>query len=137
MSLNAPGSMSANDEGWLEHGLGERRPAGLRFAAAPDSVEGYGGRGVDGIAYRPPGDYLFKDKSGGTWWIIFHQFPTDDPHTSRRGDVLACSESHEELIHVRVLAADVSRNEADAAFRDNMPSSYEEAEKVAAQIGSG
>jgi hypothetical protein len=84
-----------------------------------------------GSAGRPPGDYLFKDKSGGTWGIIFHQFPTDDPHTPRcHGDVLACSESHEELIHVRVLAADVSRNEADAAFRDNKPSNYEEAEKL-------
>lgn len=129
--------MSA-DERWSERGLRERRPAGLRFEAAPANVEGYGGRSVDGIAYRPSGDYLFKDKSGGTWWIIFHPFPTDDPHTSRRrGDVLACSESHEELIHVRVLAANVSHAEADAAFRDNTPSSYEEAEKVAAQIGSG
>ncbi|CAN7322272.1 hypothetical protein LJR078_001822 [Arthrobacter sp. LjRoot78] len=138
MSPNAPGSMLANDERWREGGLGERRPSGLRFAAAAESVEGYGGRGVDGIAYRPPGDYLFKDKSGGTWWIIFHPFPTDDAHTSRhRGDVLACSESHEELIHVRVLAANVSRAEADAAFRDNMPTSYEEVEKVAAQIGAG
>lgn len=127
----------SGDERWSERGLRERRPAGLRFSAAPANVEGYDGRGVDGIAYRPPGGYLFKDKSGGAWWIIFHQFPTDDPHAPRRGDVLGCSESHEELIHVRVLAADVGRNDADAAFRDNMPSSYEEAEKVAAQIGSG
>ena len=132
MSPNAPGSMSAD-----ERGLRERRPDGLRFAAAPATVEGYGGLGVDGIAYRPPGGYLFKDKSGRAWWIIFHPLPTDDPHTSRRrGDVLACSDSHEELVHVRVLAANVSCTEADAAFRDNTPSSYEEAEEVTARIGS-
>lgn len=119
-------------------GPGEYQRAGLRFAASAENVEGYGGRGVDGIAYRPPGDYLFKDKSGSAWWIIFHPFRTDDPHTeSGRGDVLACSESHEELVHVRVLAASVSRAEADAAFRGKTPSSYEEAEKVAARIGSG
>jgi hypothetical protein len=119
-------------------GVGEYQPAGLRFAASAENVEGYGGQGVDGIAYRPPGDYLFKDKSGSAWWIIFHPVRTEDPHTARqRGDVLACSESHEEPIHVRVLAASVSRAEADAAFRNKTPSSYEEAEKVAAQIGSG
>ncbi|MGM9473512.1 hypothetical protein ACS5PJ_16105 [Pseudarthrobacter sp. YS3] len=118
--------------------LREYQPAGLRFAAAAGNVEGYGGRGVDGIAYRPPGDYLYKDNSGGAWWIVFHQFQTVDPRTSRRrGDVLACSESHGELVHVRVLAANVSRAEADAAFRENTPSSYEEAVRVAARIPTG
>jgi hypothetical protein len=116
-------------------GLREHGPAGLRFAAAPEDVEGYDGRGVDGIAYRPPGGYLFRDKSGGTWWIIFHEFLDDDSHKSRgRGDVLGCSESHEELVHVRVLASNVKRVEADAAFRQNTPSSYEDAVNVAARI---
>jgi hypothetical protein len=114
-------------------GIREHGPAGLRFAAAPEEVEGYGGRGVDGIVYRPPGDYLFRDKSGGTWWIIFHEFLDDDPHKDR-GDVLGCSESHDELVHVRVLAANVNRVEADAAFRQNAPSSYEDAVDVAARI---
>jgi hypothetical protein len=99
-------------------------------------VEGYGGRGVDGYAYRPPGNHLFKDKSGGAWWIIFHE-SDDDPHQSRRrGDVLACSESEEELVHVRILASNVGRMEADAAFRQNAPSSYEEAVEVATRIPS-
>jgi hypothetical protein len=114
-------------------GLREHGPAGLRFAAAPEDVEGYGGRGVDGIAYRPPGDYLFRDKSGGTWWIVFHEFLDDDSHKGR-GDVLGCSESHEELVHVRVLASNVNRVEADAAFRQNAQSSYEDAVDVAARI---
>lgn len=120
------------------HELGKHRPAGLRFAAAPAEVEGYGGRGVDGVAYRPPGDYIFKDQSGGTWWIIFHEFLNDDPHGSRHlGDVLACSESHGEPVHVRVLASNVSRAEADSAFGDNLPFSYEDAVKVAARIPAG
>jgi hypothetical protein len=38
---------------------------------------------------------------------------------------------------VRVLAANVSRAEADAAFRENTPSSYEEAVRVAARIPTG
>ncbi|QHK21151.1 hypothetical protein GU243_17140 [Pseudarthrobacter psychrotolerans] len=49
-------------------------------------------------------------------------------------DVLGCSESHDELVHVRVLASNVTRVDADAAFRQNTPSSYEEVAAVAARI---
>lgn len=108
---------------------------GLRFAATPQAVEGYSGRGVDGTAYRPPSGYLFMDKSSGTWWIIFQEFPDAGSHGSRaQGDVLGCSESHDELVHVRVLASNVNRVDADAAFRQNAPSSYEEAAEVASRI---
>ncbi|BCW35433.1 hypothetical protein StoSoilA2_14890 [Arthrobacter sp. StoSoilA2] len=108
---------------------------GVRFAAPPDSVEGYGGRGVDGAAYRPPGGYLFRDNAGDTWWIIFQVSSDPASHGPNvRGDVLGCSESYEELVHVRVLAADVLRVDADAAFRQKLPSSYEEAANVAAGI---
>ena len=113
----------------------EDRNAGLRFAAAPEAVEGYFGGGVDGAAYRPPGDYLFRDQSGINWWIIFQELPGIDPHGPRtHGDVLACSESHDELVHVRVLATNVKRTDADAAFGQNVPSTYEKAEEVAARI---
>lgn len=113
----------------------EHKVAGLRFAATPDAVEGYSGRGVDGTAYRPPGGYLFRDYSGGKWWVIFQEFPdAGSPGPQAHGDVLGCSESHDELVHVRVLASNVNRVDADAAFRQNAPSSYEEAAEVAARI---
>ena len=108
---------------------------GLRFAAPPDSVEGYGGRGVDGAAYRPPGGYLFRDKAGDTWWIIFQVSPDPLSHGPKvRGDVLGCSESYDELVHVRVLATDVLRAVAAAAFRNQVPSSYAEAATGAARM---
>ena len=114
-----------------------RGDGGLRFAAAREYVEGYGGRGVDGFAYQPPGDYLFRDESGGVWWIIFQESDDDANKSRRRGDVLACSESYGELVHVRVLASDVGRAEADAAFRQNVPCTFEEAAEVAVRIPSG
>ena len=113
----------------------EDTDSGLRFAAPPDSVEGYGGRGVDGAAYRPPAGYLFRDEAGAAWWIIFQVSPGSDSHGPKvRGDVLGCSEAYDELVHVRVLATDVLRMDADAAFRQQSPSSYEEAANVAAGI---
>lgn len=113
----------------------EDTDGGLRFAAPPDSVEGYGGRGVDGAAYRPPAGYLFRDEEGDAWWIIFQVSPGPGSHGAKvRGDVLGCSEAYDELVHVRVLAADVLRADADAAFRQQSPSSYEEAANVAAGI---
>src|SRR5690349_16403057 len=111
----------------------ENADGGLRFAAAQASVEGYGGRGVDGEAYRPPDGFLFRDEAGNTWWIIFQVSPDPGSHGPKdRGDVLGCSESYDELVHVRVLATDVLRVDADAAFRQHSPSSYEEAANVAA-----
>ena len=108
---------------------------GVRFTAPPGAVEGYDGRRVEGAAYCPPEGYLFRDEAGVTWWIIFRISPAQDSRGSKvRGDVLACSAAHDELVHVRVLAADVLRVNADAAFRQNAPSSYEEAVQVAASI---
>ncbi len=108
---------------------------GVRFAASPHAVEGYEGRGVEGAAYRPPAGHLFTDEAGDAWWIIFQISPNPGSHGSKvRGDVLACSAAHEELVHVRVLASDVLRVDADAAFRQDAPLSYEEAAEVAASI---
>ena len=108
---------------------------GVRFAAPPDAVEGYDGLGVEGAAYRPRAGYLFRDESGATWWIIFQIAPDSGSHGSKvRGDVLACSAAYDELVHVRVLARDVLRGDADAAFSQNTPFSYEEAAEVAASI---
>jgi hypothetical protein len=108
---------------------------GVRFAAPPEAVEGYDGRGVEGAAYCPPAGYLFRDEAGDTWWIIFQMSPQAGSLRSQaRGDVLACSASYDELVHVRVLASDVLRVEADTAFRQNAPSSYEEAVEVASRI---
>lgn len=107
----------------------------MRFVASPDAVEGYEGRGVEGAAYLPPAGSLFRDAAGDTWWIIFQLSPGSGSHGSKvRGDVLACSAAYDELVHVRVLASDVLRADADAAFRENAPSSYEEAVEVAASI---
>lgn len=117
-------------------GWHQRDPeGGVRFAASPGAVEGYEGRRVEGAAYRPPAGYLFTDEAGATWWIIFQISPDPGSHGSEvRGDVLACSAAHQERVHVRVLASDVLRVDADAAFRQNPPSSYEEAVEVAASI---
>ena len=108
---------------------------GVRFAALPDAVEGYEGRGVEGAAYRPRAGHLFRDGSGAAWWIIFQISPDPGSHESKvRGEVLACSAADDEPVHVRVLASNVLRIDADAAFRHNAPFSYEEAVEVAANI---
>ena len=67
--------------------------------------------------------------------VDFQISPDSGSHGSKvRGDVLACSAAHDELVHVRVLAPDVLRDDASAAFRQNTPLSNEEAVKVAASI---
>lgn len=111
------------------------RDGGIRFVALPGVVKGYGGRGVEGAVYRPQAGNLFCDGAGGTWWIIFQISPDARFQGAQvRGDVLACSASHDAVIQVRVLASDVLRVDADAAFGQNAPSNYEEAVAVAARI---
>jgi hypothetical protein len=108
---------------------------GVRFAAPPEEVAGFRGRGVDGAAYLPPDGIVFMDAAGDPWWVIFQQSPGVHSRRSQvRGDVLACTAHHDELVHVRVLAADVLRVDADAAFRQHAPVSLEEAADVAARI---
>jgi hypothetical protein len=108
---------------------------GVRFAAPPEEVADFQGRGVYGAAYLPRGGILFKDADGDPWWVIFQETPgTDTRHTHVRGDVLACTATHDELVHVRVLAADVLQVDADAAFRQDAPVSLEDAADVAARI---
>jgi hypothetical protein len=108
---------------------------GVRFAAPAEEVVGFRGRGVDGAAYLPRGGILFMDAAGDPWWVIFQESPGNYSRRALvRGDVLACSEHHDELVHVRVLAADVLRVDADAAFRQHAPVSLEEAAEVAARI---
>ncbi len=108
---------------------------GVRFAAPSEEVVGYQGRGVDGAAYLLSGGLLFMDADGDPWWVIFQESPGIYSRRARvRGDVLGCSAHHDELVHVRILAADVLRADADAAFRQNAPVSFEEAAKVAARI---
>jgi hypothetical protein len=112
-----------------------RGEGGVRFAAPPEEVVGYPGRGVDGPAYLPRSGIFFTDAAGDPWWVIFQESPgTDSRRSHVRGDVLACSEHHDELVHVRVLAAHVLRADADAAFRQNAPLSLEDAAEVAAGI---
>jgi hypothetical protein len=110
---------------------------GARFAAMPETVSGYGGRGVNGPAYSSRQGHLFKDGADDSWWIIF-QPSADSGHSAgpAYGDVLACSESLGDVVHVRVLAAAVLRKDADAAFRDKAPSTYDEAAAVAAGLSS-
>ncbi|MFP3462059.1 hypothetical protein R5O87_14525 [Arthrobacter globiformis] len=114
---------------------GLREEGGIRFAAPPDAVEGYGGRGVDGFAITTAAGYLFRDEAGDPWWIIFHPYPESVSHGDRaRGDILACSESHDDVVHVRLLASDVQRGDAEAAFRLSAPLGYEDAVEVAGRV---
>lgn len=106
--------------------------AGIRFSASADSVEGYGGRGVEGTAFAPRAGYLFRDEAGDTWWIIFQPFSDSGLHRDQElGDILACSAAYDEVVHVRVLASGVRRADAEAAFRQRSPFTYEEAAEVA------
>ena len=132
--------------------LRDSEGGGARFAALPESVSGYGGRGINGSAYSSGHGHLFRDADGGDWWIIFQpatgsaESPesahtpeaahTLEAHASEPayGDVLACSEYLGDVVHVRVLAAGVRRGDADAAFRAGTPSTYEEAAAVAAGL---
>jgi hypothetical protein len=108
---------------------------GVRFAAPQEAVEGYEGRGVEGPVYHPRAGYLFRDEAGATWWIIFQIYSDSRSHGSKvRGDILACSAAYDELVHVQVLAFDVLRADADAAFRQHTPFTYEEAVEVATSI---
>ncbi|WP_255770582.1 hypothetical protein [Pseudarthrobacter sulfonivorans] len=107
----------------------------VRFAAPPEEVAGFQGRGVDGAAYLPRDGIVFVDSAGDPWWVIFQETPGVYARRSQvRGDVLACSAVHDELVHVRVLAADVLHVDADAAFRQDSPVSLEDAADVAARI---
>lgn len=107
----------------------------VRFVALAGTVTGYGDRGVDGTAYKSRDGYLFSDSAEDSWWVIFQASSgAVFPRAQARGDVLACSDSHGETIHVRALAKGVLRVDADAAFRDHAPVSYEDAVAVAAGI---
>ena len=121
--------------------LRDSEGGGARFAALPESVSGYGGRGINGSAYSSGHGHLFRDADGGDWWIIFQPEAgsAESPESahapeSAYGDVLACSEYLGDVVHVRVLAAGVRRGDADAAFRAGAPSTYEEAAAVAAGL---
>lgn len=114
---------------------GLREETGIRFAAPPDEVEGYAGRGVDGWAITTAAGYLFRDEAGDAWWIIFQPYPDSGSHGDRaRGDILACSESHDDLVQVRLLASDVQRGDAEAAFRLSASLLFADAAEVAGRI---
>lgn len=101
-----------------------REGGGARFAALPDSVSGYGGRGINGFAYSSGHGHLFKDGADGNWWIIFQPSAgTGHSGEPAYGDVLACSESLGDVVHVRVLAAAVLRPASRFANfgRNNLP----------------
>ena len=51
--------------------LRDSEGGGARFAALPESVSGYGGRGINGSAYSSGHGHLFRDADGGDWWMIF------------------------------------------------------------------
>jgi len=121
-------------ERWMSQ-LGSDGPSGVQYMALPGAVAGYGDRGVEGAAYGSRGGYLFRDNSGDGWWIIFQRSADDVSSRARvHGDVLACSASHGEAVRILVLAADVLQHDADAAFREGAPSSFEDAAGVAAGI---
>ncbi|WP_395405673.1 hypothetical protein ACHMXB_22340 (plasmid) [Arthrobacter sp. UC242_113] len=108
---------------------------GIRFSAAAGSVEGYDGRGVDGMAFTPRAGYLFRDQAGDTWWVIFQPYSDRGFHEDQvLGDILACSAAYDEMVHVRVLAHGVRRADAEAAFRQGSPFRYEEAVEVARRV---
>ncbi|UKA53396.1 hypothetical protein LFT45_16945 [Arthrobacter sp. FW305-BF8] len=114
---------------------GLREEGGIRFSAQPDEVEGYGGRGVDGSAVTTAAGYLLRDEAGDAWRVIFQPYPESSSHGDRViGDILACSESHDEVVHVRLLASGVRWADATAAFRQDAPVRYEDAARVASTV---
>ena len=103
----------------------------------PGTVAGFDGYGLEGLAYRSRNGYLFHDASGDGWWIIFQRYADADPDGPEpRGDVLACSASQGEMVHVRVLAEGVLEADADAAFAAGEPATFEDAVRVAAGAGA-
>ncbi|WP_052690484.1 hypothetical protein [Pseudarthrobacter chlorophenolicus] len=114
-----------------------QRDSGVRFAAAPDEVEGYGGRGVNGYALHPAGGYVFLDAGNAGWWVVFQPHGEPGPHWQHGlGDVLACSAAFDDVVHVVVLASGVRGADALAAFHSAMPATLEEAVDVAAALPS-
>ncbi|SDT53474.1 hypothetical protein SAMN04489743_3444 [Pseudarthrobacter equi] len=109
--------------------------SGVRFAAPPEKVEGYGGRGVNAIALHPSGGYVFLDTGGAGWWVVFQPDAGPGLHWRQRpGDILACSAAFDEMVHVVVLASHVRGADALAAFHSAMPATLEEAVDVAAAL---
>ncbi|UUL77337.1 hypothetical protein NG819_07610 [Pseudarthrobacter sp. Fe7] len=107
----------------------------VKFAAAADAVEGYGGRAVNGRALHPTAGYLFPDQDGEPWWVIFQPWPAPGPHPHKvPGDILACNDTYGDMVHVVVLAAGVWEDDAEAAFHANVPSSLADAARVAATV---
>lgn len=103
----------------------------------PGTVAGFGGGGLEGLAYRSRSGYLFHDASGDGWWIIFQRSADAGPDGAEpRGDVLACSASQGETVQVRVLAEGVLEADADAAFTAGVPATFEDAVRAAARAGA-
>src|SRR6476660_902160 len=97
----------------------------VKFAAAAEAVEGYGGRGLNGRALQPASGYLFPDQDGEGWWVVFQPWPSAGPSAHKvPGDML----------DVVVLAAGVWEDDAKAAFRDKAPASLADAARVAASV---
>lgn len=106
----------------------------VRFAAAADAVEGYGGRGLNGTALHPAAGYLFPDQDGEGWWVVFQPWPSGSSGHKVPGDLLACNDSYGDMVHVVVLATGVWEDDAEAAFRTHLPSSLADAARVAASV---
>ncbi|MDQ0800019.1 hypothetical protein [Arthrobacter sp. SLBN-112] len=107
----------------------------VKFAAAAGAVEGYGGRGLNGRALHPATGYLFPDQDGEGWWVIFQPWPPSGAHPHKvPGDILACNDSYGDMVHVVVLAAGVWEDDAEAAFRANVPLTLADAARVAATV---
>lgn len=107
----------------------------VKFAAAAETVEGYGGRGLNGRALRSAADYLFPDQDGEDWWVIFQPWPSTGPHGHKDpGDILACNDSQGDMVHVIVLAAGVREDDAAASFRTHVPVTLADAAQVAAGL---
>jgi hypothetical protein len=107
----------------------------VKFAAAAGAVEGYGGRGLNGRALQPATGYLFPDQDGEGWWVIFQPWPPSGLHAHKvPGDILACNDSYGDMVHVMVLAAGVWEDDAEAAFRANVPLTLADAARVAATV---
>lgn len=107
----------------------------IRFAAAAASVEGYGGRGLNGRALHPADGYLFPDRYGEGWWVIFQPWPGQAGQGHKvPGDILACNDSYGDMVRVLVLARGVREDDAEAAFRANVPVSLADAARVAATV---
>lgn len=116
------------------HGLGDHDKPSIHYEVFGDFTAA-STRDIEGNAYRSRDGYLFKDSEGVGWWIFFAAHARGGVRGPVAGDVMACARMDEEgAMRVTVLAGDVLRDDADAAFNRTPPASFEAAAAIAREL---